>query len=372
MKLIVLRENLKDGLDCVYRSISESNNLPILKSFILETLSNNRIKLSSTNLEMGINKIFGGKIIEDGRLAIPFSTFNNIVSNLDSERINLETEGNNLMIKTDNYQAKIQVMNYDDYPIIPKISSNKNFIEINSSILKESLIKVSEAAQFSTIRPELSGVLFDFQLTILKLAATDSFRLAEKVLFDKSFKNTLESGFRVIVPLKTINEVIRSFGDNKMASIFIDDNQILFKTQDHEIISRLIDGQYPDYESIIPKTFESELFLEKEKLVNSIKLVSSFSSRSGEIKLKIRENTKLLEIYSADQYVGENNYLIPTKLTGKEFKEVVFNSKYVLEGIKSINSKEIFFGFNGDSRPALVRNIQKDDFQYIIMPVKNA
>ena len=369
MKLIVLRENLKDGLDSISRAISESGNLPILKNFLIETLPNNKIKFSSTNLELGINKIFGAKIIEEGKLTIPFSAFNNIISNLDSERVNLEIESNNLIIKTDNYYAKIQTISFDDYPIIPKIENFEKFIEINSNELISSLIKVSQAAQFSEIRPELSGILFDFQINTFKMVATDSFRLAEKILFNKSFKTNFDSGFKHIIPLKTINEVIRAFGGDSAVSIFIDQSQILFKTQDCEIISRLITGEYPDYNQIIPKSFNSEIILEKDKLINSIKLVSSFSGKSGEVKFKIKEG-RLLEIYSSNQYVGENNYLIPITLKGDEFKEINFNSKYILDGLKSISSKDIFFGFNGDNKPALIKNIQNDDYIYILMPVK--
>src|SRR3989344_7734986 len=158
MKLIVLRNNLKDGLNAVERASLESANLPILKNVLLKTF-NNKIQLSATNLELAVTRFISGKIIEEGSLTVPLGTLLSIVNNTNSERINLEAENNTLKFKTDNYEAVIQGLPEEEFPIIPKIENNKNYLQINPELFKDNLLKVVSAVQVSEIRPEISGVL---------------------------------------------------------------------------------------------------------------------------------------------------------------------------------------------------------------------
>ena len=133
MKLIILKDNLKKGLASVERAVLETGNLPILKNVLIKT-HNNRIKISATNLELAINKFIAAKTLEEGGITVPFNTFYNIIANTDSERVNLESDKNNLIIKTDNYQARVQGISEEEFPIIPKIENQNNVIEINSTI----------------------------------------------------------------------------------------------------------------------------------------------------------------------------------------------------------------------------------------------
>src|SRR3989344_798851 len=364
MKLIVLKDNFKKGLSALEHIVIDNNNLPILKNVLIKT-HNNKVKISATNLEVGIDKLVSGKIIEEGSLTVPFNTFYNIISNADSERINIKIEKNNLLVKTDNYQAKIQGIIENEFPIIPKISNNLNFIEINSDLFKNSILDVISAAQISEIRPEISGILFDFQNTFLKLVATDSFRLAEKTILNNQFKTNINNGFKAIVPLKTIQEVVRIFPGDGDITIHLDQNQILFKNSEQELISRLIDGQFPDYEQIIPKNIETEIILNNEKFIKAIRLVSALSGKVNEIKLKIKENSKALEIYSANQHLGENSYLIPAKIKGPDFRELNFNWRYLTDGIKAVKTENIFLGVNGDVKPAVIRSPEEGSYIYI-------
>lgn len=369
MKLIILKDNFKNGLSSIERAVQESGNLPILKNFLFKT-QKNMVRISATNLEIGIDKFISGKIIEEGSIAIPFSTLYSIVSNTDSERINFETEKNSLVIKTDNYQAKIQGVAEEEFPIIPKIENQTSFIKANSELFADALSSVVNAAQISEIRPEISGVFMDFQITTLRLAATDSFRLAEKTVYDREFESSANKGWRVIVPLKTAQEVVRIAPKNQEISIYTDSNQILFKWQDQELISRLIDGQYPDYDQIVPKTIESEMILNKEQLLNAVRLVSSLSGKVNDIKLATKNGAKTLEIFSSNQHLGENNYLIPIKMRGDEFKEITLNWRYLVDGLKAIKSQEVILGLNGDAKPAIIKSPEDASYFYILMPIK--
>lgn len=369
MKVIILKENLKTGLDIIGKTITENINLPILKNVLIKTY-NNKIKLTGTNLELAATQLVSGKIIEEGGITVPFSVLNGITSNSDSEKINLEINNNILIFKTDNYEAKIQGLNEEEYPIIPKIENNEEFLKINFQTFKEALLKIINASQFSEIRPELNGILFDFQISNLKLAATDGFRLAEKTLFDKDFNANFRRGFKAIIPLKTIQEIIKINFDEEL-SIYFDPAQVLFKTDDLEIISRLIDGSYPDYEQIVPKEFETECVLNREHFLNAVKLVSNFIGRTNEIRIRTKDNKKIIEIFSTNPYLGENCYLIPAKIKGENF-DVAFNWRYLMDSLRNFNSEELFWGVNGEQKPAIFKTLQDFSYFYILMPIKSS
>ena len=367
MKVVILKSNLKGGLSSVERAVGESSNLPVLRNVLLKT-SGNKINISTTNLELAITKTISGKIIEEGGLTIPFSTLNNIVNNTTQERVSLEKDGDNFIFKTDNYEAKIQGLKEDEFPVIPKIKS-ENCIEFNPIILRKAINKVISAAQISEIRPEISGLLFDYQVTQIKLVATDSFRLAEKNISANQFKSDINHSFKVIVPLKTVQEVLRVFSDDEPIKLFIDDNQILFKNNNLQIISRLIDGEYPDYEQIIPKSIETELSVNKEHFINAVRLVSTFSGKNNDVNLALKNNN-VMEVYLANQMMGENNYMIPTKTDGKDFENISFNWRYLIDGLKVIDSENLIVGVNGNNRPAVIKSADDTSHFYILMPIK--
>lgn len=370
MELIVLKTNLKEGLNVLGKIGFENSTLPILKNFLIET-NENKIKLSSTNLEIAVISYIPAKIIKDGELTVPSNIISSIINNLQNERVNLEIKDNNLIIKTENYNAKIQGIKKEEFPIIPKIENNKEFIEINSSLLKESLLSIISAAQITSIKPELNGILFDFQYNLIKLAATDSFRLAEKTINNNDFKANIEKKIKVIIPLKTIQELIRIIQDksSEKIQIYLDSNQILFKSDKFELISRIINGEFPDYQPIIPQSTVTEINVNKIELVNALKLTSSFTDRLNEIKVKIKDGAKNIEIYSASSGLGENQYLIPAKIKG-DAVEIVFNWKFLFDGIKNIEGDNINIGLNGDNKPVIIKSGNNQEYFYILMPIK--
>ncbi|MEK7568265.1 MAG: DNA polymerase III subunit beta [Patescibacteria group bacterium] len=371
MKVIILKNNLKNGLDAINKIVGESNTLPILKNFLIETFDN-KIKLSGTNLEIGINNFVPAKVIENGSITIPLNVFNSIIVNLQNERINLEVENNNLTIKTDNYQAKIQGIKKEEFPIIPQIKNTKFYLEIPVITIKNSLLSLINTPQTSELKPEINGVLFDYQVNVLKLAATDTFRLAEKTLYNTQFKSNIDAIFKTIIPLKTAQEVVRIFKneDGENINIFFDQNQVLFKNENIELISRLINGEFPDYQVIIPQSTEIEISLNKNELINAIKLASSFTDKFNEIKIIAKEKTKNIEVFSSIQGVGENNYLIPAKIKGKTI-EIVFNWRFFLDGLKNIiDSEDVFIGLNNDNKPVIIKDPNNASYFYILMPIK--
>ena len=373
MKLIILKKNLKDGLRSIEKICAENQSLPILKNFLIESFDN-KIKLAATNLELAITTFISGKIIEDGSITIPLNIFNSIINNLQVEKINLELKKDKLIIKTDNYQAEIQGIKKEEFPIIPKIENNKQYIQIKNSLLREALVSVVNSVTTDN-RPELSGILFNHQTTLLKLAATDTFRLSEKTINNNQFEASFNKNFKIIIPLKTIQEVIKEIqiNDEQKTEIYIDSNQILFKTENTEIISRLINGEFPDYQQIIPKNIEAEMILSAEELINAVKLNSVFSDRFNEIKIIINKDAKNIEIFSANQSVGENKYLIPAKIQkmAESQMEISFNWRFLLDGLKNVKSENVFLGLSDSNKPAIIKSSQDESWFYILMPIKN-
>lgn len=369
MKIIVLKENLKRGLNIVEKSIGNSSALPILKNALIKA-DGNKINISSTNLELAITHSVAGKIIENGEVCVPFYTLNSLINNLPVERINLEKRDFNLIVRTDNYEAVIQGNNAEDFPIIPRIEKKADHLNCKSEILSGALLKVVNSAQFSEIRPEISGILFNYLVDGIKVVATDSFRLAEKFIPGKQFKSDKSQNFKLIIPLKTVQELLRILKDGEELDIFFDDNQILFKSPEMEAVSRLINGQYPDYESIIPQKTDSEILVNKDELINGLRLASIFAGRVRDAKIKSLENKKILEISSADPSLGENRYLISTKTNGGAI-ELAFNVKYLLDGLKMYESEDVILGLNGENKPSVIKSPQDQSLIYVLMPIKS-
>lgn len=367
MNLIILRTNLLDGLGSVERAISENTNLPILKNILIK-IKENKIIFVSTNLEMAIESSISGKVMEKGEITIPFSIFNSIIKNLNTERVTLEEKGKKLIVSTDNYEASIQIQDPKEFPIIPTIANKDKKITMGIPDFKEALGSVIVAAQYSDIRPEISGVFLDFSDGTLKFAATDGFRLAERKLPFKQSQSNMDE-VAVIVPLKTATELMRMFNKDQEMEIRVDSNQILFSTESEKMISRLIDGSFPDYQSVVPKQTQNDVSAEKSELVNALKLASAFSGRANDVNIRVGENSKFLEIYSADSAVGENCYRVPIKLKGDKFS-LVFNWRYILDGLKIYKGNEIIIGVNSSDRPVTIKSPTEPNLIYVAMPIK--
>lgn len=370
MKFIIIKSNIKDGLSIVERAVTENQNLPILRNILIEA-DNNKIKITATNLEIAINCFIPGKVIENGKITAPASTLLGIINNLQSERLNFESKNNNLIIKTDNYEANIQSLPTSEFPITPKIKDTSEYIELKEVVLKNALEEVFIAGEFSDLRPELNSILFDYLVDSVKIVATDSFRLSEKTIKKDQFKSNRENKFKITIPLKTASELIKILKKEDVVRIYHDDNQVLFQAPNFSILSRLNEGNFPEYGAIVPKKFGLEITLDRQEFLNALKLTSVFGYKNSEVKIKISDNKKSLEISSADQAVGENKYLLPARINGKG-GEIVFNWHYLSEVLKILNSSEVFFGINDENEPALLRPVGDDSYFYILKPIISA
>lgn len=365
-----MKSNLKNGLFIVERVDGENINLPILKNILIETV-NNKIQLITTNLEAGVSSFVGGKVIEDGRITVPRAAFSAVINNIPSERLNLEQKGNNLTIKTDNYEATIQGLPAEEFPLIPHVKNQNESIKINGGILKEAISQVIIASQFSEIRPELNAMLFDFSLDALRVVATDSFRLAEKTISGGKFEANIGAPFKILVPIRAAHGILRILGGEEEIVICRDEHQVLFSSAQWRFVSRLIDASFPDYAAVVPKKFASEAVLNREEFLNALKLAGIFGAKGGEVHCMAPQNRKSIEIYSTEQGLGENKYILPAKIEGGAI-EAVFNWKYLSDGLKALKGEDVCLGFCEDNKPALLRSPGDGSYFYIVMPVLKA
>lgn len=352
------------------RAVGQNLNLPILGNVLIST-EENQVRLVATNLELTITKDISGKIIETGSVLVPHQTLASIVNNSLSERINLETtKQGNLLVKGDNYEASLQLANRNEFPLISEVNPKNGIATTDSSVLRDALSRVIIAAEVSDLRPEISGILFLGELAALKLVATDSFRLAEAKISGQQFENKLGEGFRFTLPLRAAQELARILGDEEKASFYTEKNQFLFRSNDTTLLSRLIEGNFPDYEAIIPKEVDTKIVVNRGELSGALRLSSTFAGRESDIKLKIKDK-KILEIYSSDSAIGENNYLIPAKVSGPDV-EVSFNWRFLLDGLKGGTSENVSLGMTSSERPAIIKNPEDQTYLYILMPIKAA
>src|SRR3989338_7709141 len=302
MKITVNKKNLKKALNLVEKIVSKNTSLPILNNILLKT-ENGRLKVSATNLEIGVNYVIGAKIEEVGQIAVPSRIISDFIGNILDDKVSLTTKNNILSINSERYKTQILGFDAKDFPIIPKIKS-KPLAAIPVKLIRNSLVAVLDSVAISETRPELAGVFVDFDKDKIVFAATDSFRLTEKSV---DFKNIQKQSF--ILTRNTVIELIRITNELDGDLTFnISDSQVSFSNDDFEMVSRIVDGNYPDYKKIIPEKFVSKVLVRKDELDKAIRLAGLFSTNVSDIKINCSE--KGITILAKNSDKGEIETLI--------------------------------------------------------------
>lgn len=378
MKFIILKENLNQGLNFINRVANKNLTLPILNN-ILISVEKNFLNLSSTDLELGIKYWCLIKTEREGKTTVPSKVLSSFISLLPEDKIYIELKNQALNITCQNYQTKIKGLSAEEFPIIPKIENN-NFIELNCRVFCDGLSRVADFAALNQNRPELSGIYFNFRKDRLTLVTTDSFRLAEKTLF---FKEKTDQEFSFILPQKSARETINILSEKEgNLRFYFSQNQVLFEYLMTEtphpqvqIISRVIDGEYPDYQEIIPKKYEAQATLSKEKLLNHIKAASIFSGKTNEVKIKLNPQKDGVEIFSQNPELGENQSFLQGQIkysSDPKEMDISFNHRFLIDGLLNIKEPEVIFELNGEDGPAALKPKTDFSYVYIAMPIKSA
>lgn len=363
MKLQVTQENLNRALGSVARVANTRSTLPILANVLIKT-SSNRLSISATNLDIAITHYIGAKVSEEGSITVPARLMQDFISNLPSGVINLDLSDNKLNVSMDKYKSTVNGIVADDFPVMPAISKGKK-ITIDAKDLKKGLQQVVFSASNDETRPVLTAVLFKNFGSNLFIAATDSYRLAEKLL------TKLKEEIDLLIPATSITDLLRIVNDSdEQVEITYDEQQVLFKVGDTELVTRLIDGKYPDYRKLIPEKFTTEATLQKADFVNVTKVSSLFARESaGSVTIEINEEDQQLSIRSVASQLGENTATASAKVTGSG--SITLNSRYLLDALGAIHGDEVSFGFNGKLEPTLLKEPNAKDYRHVIMPLKS-
>ena len=367
MKLTCTQENLTRGLSIVSRSVGKNSTLPVLANILLAT-ENKRLKLSATNLEIGSNCVVGAKIEKEGKVTIPAQLISNYINNLPSGKIDLEVSNNILKISSANSKAEIRGIDPAEFPLIPNISSTP-FCQIKGSDLKQTLDQIIFATAPEESRPEISGVYLKSSSSKIVLAATDSYRLAEKTIESQTKS---KKDVELIVPASAMQELNRIVGEEvESVTLSYSNNQIKFAFDEVELISRLIEGQYPDYRSIIPDKFATNAVLNTNEFISTLRTASFFSKKdSAEVIIKTRGGDNKIEIIAETGEVGKNISEVSSEIKGDD-REISFNPQYLLDSLLNINSNQVNLLITADERVGAIQptSSTKQDYIYIVMPI---
>lgn len=364
MKVECLKEKFCSAVSKVEKVTGKNMTLPILSCILIEAKDNYLI-LKATNLDLGIEIKVPAKILKEGVVAVPGSVLNNFLANLSNDsNLKIEEKDGNLYILSSNSQTTIKSHPIEDFPTIPKVMDGKKQ-EIDFPDFIKGLKSVWYSASLSSIKPELSSVFIHQKGDGLSFVATDSFRLAEKnIKFKKG--GDFDS---LLIPFKNVVDLLKIISEEKdYFEINSAKNQISFTYKDVYIVSRIIDGAFPDYQQIIAKEFKTEVVVLKQDLLNILKLSNIFSDNFNQINIKVIPQEKSLEIKSKNANVGENSNKLSAVVSGEEI-EINFNYKYIIDCFQSIDSDSVSLSFNGLNKPMVIRGVSDKSFTYLVMPM---
>jgi DNA polymerase-3 subunit beta len=364
MKIECIKDKLFEAISKAEKVTGKNLTLPVLNC-ILFSAKDRELVIRSTNLDLGIEITLPAKIHKEGVVAVPGNIIYNFISNIPSAKnIIFEVVDGNLKVITDTNTTVIKSMPSDDFPSIPVIKDGKN-LTLNSRDFVRGLKSVWYSSAVSSMKPELSSIYIFLDDDSLVFAATDSFRLAEKRVKVKNIKDMPQ----VLIPVKNIPEILRILesapGD---VNVVIDKNQISFSFDGLYLVSRVVDGVFPDYKQIIPKTFKTTVVLLKQDLVSAFKVNTIFSDKFNKLSVKIRPKDKKFELSMKNADVGENQSALEAVCEGEDL-DINFNCRYISDSFQSVNADSVSLEFGGLTKPLVVRGVNDSSFLYLVMPI---
>lgn len=364
MKIEAPKKKLMEVIGRADKIASKNAALPVLKCAYIEA-KNKMLTVKATNLDLGLEIHVPVNIHEEGSAAIPASVLNSFISNLsDDSTVVLETEDDNLRVSTPKTSTLIKTLPTDDFPIIPVVTDGEIFT-IDSGKFIEGLKAVWYAAAISSMKPELSSVYIYTKEDEIMFVATDSFRLAEKRVRGRGSRDF----GHLLIPVRNIPEIIRilELAEGEV-EVSVSKNQLSVSYENIYLVSRVIDGVFPDYKQLVPDGFKTEVTILKQDLINSLKLASIFSDKFNQLNIKVVPKEKLFQLKMKNSDIGESVNKIECSSTGEDI-EINVAHKYLLESFQSISSESVSIQFNGLGRPVVIRGVSDKDFTYLMMPM---
>lgn len=364
MKIEILKEYLEHAVQLAARIANKNLSLPVLSCAVLSA-TGGRAVLRATNLDVSIEVPLKAKIISEGSVAVPAQVLHQLVAAATEQKVVISVSDTTLTISGSRGVSKLKTLDVAEFPTLPYVKEGEGVTTtLPAKELSLAFKSVSFAAASSGMRPELSSIFLKVTDGVLTAAATDSFRLAEMKLPTKS-KDSCEP---ILLPARNTPEIIRVLGGHDTAEVRIGENQITFVVGGGFITSRVIDGAFPEYGAIIPKTFTSEATMLTEEVVRTLRKVSVFTDQGGQVELGASVSDKRLSFRATNREVGEAAEEVDAALQGDDIV-LSFNIRYILDALGVVSSDSVCFRFSGSGKPLIISEVPDKGFTYLVMPM---
>ncbi len=375
MKVSVLQENLAQGLNIVSRAVSPRSTLPVLAN-VLAATDEGRLRLSATNLELGITTWIGAKIEREGSTTIPARTISDLVSTLPKDQVlmDLDESSQKLHVSSGTTHTDIKCIDSQEFPPMPAPDLSEG-IQINVSDLKEMILQVAFAASQDEARPVLTGVLVEVSGNTIRMAAADGFRLSIR---KAELSSEVGDPFKVIIPSRALNELARIAGDGKeMVTMALPRGrgQVVFRMKDIELTSQLIEGAFPDFEQVVPTGYETRSVISTDALLKACKQAEIFARESSHIaRVSIKPGEQemepgTVEIFAQSEETGSNETTIDATIEGPPLL-IAFNVRYLRDVLEVIGTPNVALETTQSVSPGVLRPLGGNDgFLHVIMPM---
>ena len=369
MKLVCEKDNILKAINSVTKAVATKTTMPVLEGILIQT-NDDEVKLTTYDLEIGIEYVIHCEVKEQGATVVNAIMFSEIIRRLPDSEISISLDDKNLLvIECEGSLYKLATMNPDEFPELPKISI-ENSIELEQTSLKEMIRKTIFAVSTEENRPIFTGCLFEIKNNKLNVVAVDGFRLAWKSKFLQSKTND----FTAVIPGRTLNEINKIILDSyDTIKIGVAKNQALFEMENCKIVTRLLDGEFLNYSSVIPENWETRIRVDKSAIQECFERISLISSSSieKEKKYPVKVNIDIGKVtISCTNQTGDAKEEIYVSTEGKNL-EAGFNPKYFLDALRNIDDEEIFVDFGTSISPCIIRPVDEEgDYTYMILPIK--
>jgi DNA polymerase III subunit beta len=373
MNVSVMQENLARGLSVVSRAVSSRATLPVLANVLLKT-ENAGLKLTATNLEIGINCWVPGKVEAEGEITVPAKLLADLVASLPNQKIDLQLspKDRTLKVTCGGSRSSIKGIEADEFPVVAAIGDAPT-TNVDARALRDALGEVVFAAAADESRPILTGVLTKFAGEQMTLAAADNYRIAVRTL---TVGQAVSPETSVVVPARSYAELMRILPDSEQAieiTITPNKSQVLFHVEGIDLVSRLIEGQFPNYEPVIPTAHTSRAVVDRETFLAGARRASIFARDSANI-IKVElggDGSEEVSITAHAADVGDNADALEATVEGQA-TTIAFNARYLIDVLSSLGAEEAAVELSGPLAPGVVRGIGRDDYVHVIMPVRTA
>ncbi len=375
MKFSCKRDTLATYLNIVNRIIVSKPGLPILNNVLIQA-EKGKLFLRATDLELGMNCWIGAKVDSDGVITVPSGVLTEYINGLNSENIDAELKDTVISFSTSNNTANFNTMPSDDYPTFATVSDDhRSLIKISRDDLLDAVNKVSFAVDSDGKNPIYTGIKVEIEDDTMSFVATDTLRLSRySIKLSKKVKESLE----FIVPAKAFDEIAHVVATmdlvdgNDFVELFLieEKNQILFRYNDIDLLSRLIDGEYADYKSIIPTAYTTKVNFDREELINSLKLINVMVKRMKvsrvDMNIDVKNSTAVLKSSNVD--LGSNESILKVDAEGKDMG-IMFNSKHIIDLLTRLDAERVLFELTANNAPVMVRIEGDENFLHLMMPI---